>query len=219
MASSIPLGNGDGPTAEQVIEMQDSSQIIKMEEGAKSLISIGAIHPVNRQGNVTKIFTLSKPNDVGTSTNTPTQIVVAPVGSRFDPNSSPAQTVTVQRASILPNNSQTLTNVVTMSPQKIISVPKTPPRQIVSSKISMSPGKSPGKITMVPVGGIRSPQKVLQPGQIVSMVSQAGIASSQAFTTSKAVTVSSPNKVIIQRQPLVRATCFHLILNISFCTA
>ena len=189
-ANTVPLGNGERVTKPMDI---DDPPFIRVDDGGggKTLLvnsnSISAVHPVNRQQGVTKIFTIAKSSE----------------GSQLEGNGGPAHTVTINKKDLM-NSGQTLANVVTVSPQKIIAMPRTPPRQMGSTKVVMSPAKSPGKVTMIPVSGLRSPQKIIQAGQVVSHSSVA-----QSFVnSSKPLTVTSPTKMFVRQQVVRRIFCF-----------
>lgn len=175
---------------DQMMEIDcTSARVIKVEESSQSLLTTNA---AGHHG-VTQIITLGKSQNFPTGTSQ--HIVVAPVSPKTE---KPMQHVTINKSIMTPMN--TVANVVTVSPQKVI-VPRTPLRHMLTSK--MSPVKSPTKITMIPIGsGIKSPQKILQPGQIVTMVSQAGLTAlpQNSNINTKTITVS-PSKVFLQGQP------------------
>jgi hypothetical protein len=190
-ANTVPFGNGERVT--KPMDIDDPPYIKVDDSGGKTLLlnsnSLGTVHPGNRQQGVTKIFTIAKASE----------------SNQFEGNSGAAHTVTISKSQIV-NTGQTLANVVTVSPQKVITVPRTPPRQMgAMTKVVMSPVKSPGKVTMIPVSGLRSPHKIIQAGQVVS-VSHASL--QQSFANSnKPLTVTSPTKMYVQRQGVSNIPC------------
>ena len=104
-------------------------------------------------------------------------------------NQSPTKTITISAASF-------------GSPQKLITSPATPTKQIVPlSKLPISPLKTPPKITMIPVSLGKSPQRSAS-GQMVTMLGTKPV-SMMSSSDSKPTTITmSPSKVLIKGQPV-----------------
>lgn len=109
-----------------------------------------------------------------------------------------SQSVTAQGASVLTDNSSTVAKTITISQQGIVSPVKgitmaqvvgTPPKLPIN-RVTMSPAKTPTKITMIPVSA-RSPQRIAPAGAGSTVITNS--------TTVQAVNAISPTKII--RQP------------------
>lgn len=92
------------------------------------------------------------------------------------------------------------------SPTKTQMTQGSPSKIIIGQKIAMSPGKTPTKITMIPVSG-KSPQRIItSSGQILTMVqksvgnAQAGLTSLTSASTKPSTITMSPSKVILKQQ-------------------
>ena len=118
---------------------------------------------------------------------------------------------------VLPQRQATPTKAITisqrgvLSPQRIMTAPSTPTKQILpSNKIPISPMKTPPKITMVPMLMTKSPQKI--GGQVVAMVGRtlaSNVNRTSFITTSPASTITmSPSKVIIRGQQVTVVSIF-----------
>ena len=101
-----------------------------------------------------------------------------------------------------------------LSPTKLVSGSPSTPKQslLTGNKIPFSPGKSPAKVTMIPVSG-KSPQKIAPaPGQIITMVSNKSLLTGNQIpltTQTKPGTVGlSPSKVIIQKQVSLKSEIY-----------
>lgn len=132
---------------------------------------------------------------------TPTQVIVTTTAATSllsHPQTPPKESYRV-----------VMSNTGVFSPQKILTTPSTPTKQILpAGKLPISPLKSPTKIAMVPIA--KSPQKgVPRQAQIITMMGRsvvsgiAGTPSTYTLASSRPqLSTSSPSKVIIKKQQI-----------------
>ena len=105
---------------------------------------------------------------------------------------------------VTPTKAITVSHCGVLSPQRIMTAPSTPTKQILpSNKIPISPMKTPPKITMIPMSMTKSPQRL--GGQVVAMVartvgSNVNRTPSMSTNTQASTITMSPSKVIIKGQ-------------------
>ena len=110
----------------------------------------------------------------------------------------------VLQQQVTPTKAITVSHCGVLSPQRIMTAPSTPTKQILpSNKVPISPMKTPSKITMIPMSMTKSPQRL--GGQVVAMVartvgSNVNRTPSMSTNTQASTITMSPSKVIIKGQ-------------------
>lgn len=146
---------------------------------------------------ITKNPTTNQPQAVPSGTGSVPTIMFSSANTPHTISLGQSQTITLTPTKTFPAGSL-------LSPTKLVQgSPSTPSKSLLSgNKLTFSPGKSPQKITMIPVSSM-SPQKIAPtPGQVITMVTKSllpGTSIASVTTSTPTPVALSPSKLIIQK--------------------